>query len=550
MNLVRLNLFLSALVALTSCTKPNPAFCHGHYECTDPAAPYCDLDGTVGGKANACVAARDPDAGASSDAAAPTKQLTVVLEGDGGGSIVSSPAGIDCPGACTASFAEGAQVMLVAAPSDTSLFAGWSGDCSGESTSCLVTLDLDRDATVTFNRIRVIQIAGGGGHTCALLESGAVRCWGMNDVGQLGYGHTDSVGDDELPYEAGDVDLRGAAVRIAAGTKHTCAVMTDGAVRCWGWNDYGQLGYANTNYIGDDELPSDVVPANLGGAAIDVACGALHTCARLDSGAVRCWGYGVFGRLGYGNSDDIGDDESPALAGDVDVGGSTAQLALGNDHTCARLSSGSLRCWGRGTFGRLGYLPLLIVGDDETPASVGDVDVGGSLLQIGVGIDQSCALLEGGGVRCWGRNHVGQLGMGHTDDIGDDELPSSVDQLTLGATAADLVVGAAHACIKTTGGWIRCWGRNQFGQLGQGHTNNVGDDELPDTQLALGFDVPVVQLAAGAWHTCVLVDGGDVRCWGNGASGALGYGSTENIGDDELGSTATVVPVLAPEAED
>lgn len=111
----------------------------------------------------------------------------------------------------------------------------------------------------------------------------------------------------------------------------------------------------------------------LGGTAVQIALGYSHTCALLDTGAVRCWGENAIGQLGYGHTNPIGDNESPASVGDVQLGGKAVEIAAGYQHTCALLDTGALRCWGEGTFGALGYGDTNAIGDAETPASAGDV---------------------------------------------------------------------------------------------------------------------------------------------------------------------------------
>ncbi len=176
----------------------------------------------------------------------------------------------------------------------------------------------------------VIQIATGQSHTCALLTNGAVRCWGYNRDGYLGYGHTKTIGDDESPASAGDVDAGGAVIQIAVGQGHACALLTSGAVRCWGGrmgnHGWGELGYGHTNAIGDDESPASAGDVNVGETVTQLAAGEFLTCALLVSGAVRCWGGNPDGELGYGHTNAIGDDESPASAGNVDVGGNVIKL--------------------------------------------------------------------------------------------------------------------------------------------------------------------------------------------------------------------------------
>lgn len=123
-------------------------------------------------------------------------------------------------------------------------------------------------------------------------------------------------------------------------------------------------------------------------------------CALLESGNVRCWGFGLFGALGYGNTNNVGDDETPASVGNVNVGSPAAQIATGGN-TCARLTNGNVRCWGRADWG-LGYMNQETIGDNETPASVGDVNIGETVAQIAVGGNHACALLTSGALRCWG----------------------------------------------------------------------------------------------------------------------------------------------------
>jgi alpha-tubulin suppressor-like RCC1 family protein len=258
-----------------------------------------------------------------------------------------------------------------------------------------------------------------------LLETGAARCWGMGASGQLGYGNAWNIGDNEMPSSAGNISVGGTVVQIAAGGAHTCALLDRGAVRCWGWGAWGQLGYGGMESIGDDELPSSAGDVPVGGTVAQIAAGELHTCALLATGSVRCWGYAEYGRLGYGNTRPIGDDELPSSAGNVPVGGTVVQIAAGDFHTCALLDTGAVRCWGRGEAGRLGRGDTEGIGDDEPPSDAGDVSVGGRVVQIAAGGDHTCALLASGSVRCWGLGTDGQLGYRDTENIGDDELPSS-----------------------------------------------------------------------------------------------------------------------------
>jgi cysteine-rich repeat protein len=384
----------------------------------------------------------------------------------------------------------------------------------------------------------VIQIAAGNFHTCVLLDTGAVRCWGRGNSGRLGYGNTNTIGDNESPASAGNVNVGGHVIQIVAGGLHTCALLDTGAVRCWGYGADGRLGYGNTNNIGDNEGPATVGNVNVGGTVIQIAAGEDHTCALLDIGAVRCWGWGYYGQLGYGNMNNIGDNETPASAGNVNVGSTVIQITAGDDHTCALLDTGTVRCWGHGADGRLGYGNTSNIGDNEAPTTAGNVNIGGYIIQIAAGDDHTCALLNTGAARCWGLGDTGQLGYGNTNDIGDNEAPATAGNVIVGGTIVKIAAGAFHTCALLNTGAVRCWGYGFGGQLGYGNTNDIGDNETPASAGNVNVGGNVIQLAAGNDHTCSLLDTGMVRCWGVGDNGQLGYGNTNNIGDNETPTTA------------
>ncbi|HWN68387.1 MAG TPA: chromosome condensation regulator, partial [Haliangium sp.] len=159
--------------------------------------------------------------------------------------------------------------------------------------------------------------AAGEKHTCALREDGRVRCWGTNDSGELGQGHREDIGDNELPSSLPDVELGSRAMQIAAQDDHTCALLEDGAVRCWGQNRSGELGQGHTQSIGDDELPASVDVVDVGGRVVEIAAGRYHTCALLEEGTLRCWGSNWAGQLGYGHTRLIGDNELPVSVSPV-----------------------------------------------------------------------------------------------------------------------------------------------------------------------------------------------------------------------------------------
>jgi alpha-tubulin suppressor-like RCC1 family protein len=283
-------------------------------------------------------------------------------------------------------------------------------------------------------------ITAGNAHTCAVLDDGSVRCWGLGTSGRLGYGNTATIGDDETPASVAPVYLGAGrtAKAITAGDAHTCALLDDGSVRCWGLGTSGRLGYGNTVTVGDDETPGSVVPVFLGAGrtARAISAGDSHTCAVLDDATLRCWGDGADGRLGYGNTATIGDDEFPGSRPPVGLGAgrSAVSVSAGGSHTCAVLDNATLRCWGDGANGRLGYGNTASIGDDEQPQTVGGVDLGAGrgARAVSAGLAHSCATLDDGSVRCWGNGAFGRLGYGNTTSIGDDETPGAAGAVPLG----------------------------------------------------------------------------------------------------------------------
>ncbi len=404
-----------------------------------------------------------------------------------------------------------------------------------------------------------------GERTCAVGTSDqgkVVRCFGRGDLGGLGTGTTEHVGDDEPASDGTDLAPPGTFEGWpAAGptARHGCATTAGGELRCWGANDRGQLGYGHTQTIGDDETVLDAGPVDVGGAVGLVALGGAHTCAVVDGNApgVRCWGANDRGQLGLGHTDDIGDDETPASAGPVDLGDVPVLIAAGHAHTCAVFQDGSVRCWGANDRGQLGLGHTSDVGDDETPAQVAAVPlpvpvdfVNTEFNGLAVGRAHTCVVGQDQKVYCWGANGRGQLGYGHTEDVGDDETLDTLAPVELGGIALAVGAGADFTCASVlvqdaneTG--LRCWGANDRGQLGLGHTNDVGDDETP----AQAGPVPILGgppavIRGGRTHVCILSDY-FALCWGGNGYGQLGYGDTLDRGGTP-GTTPDQLPFPQP----
>jgi alpha-tubulin suppressor-like RCC1 family protein len=234
-----------------------------------------------------------------------------------------------------------------------------------------------------------VAIAVGGEHTCALLDDSTVRCWGENSSGQLGRGNPDDQGDaagEIAALTAIDLGTGRTALAIAAGVTHTCARLDNSTVKCWGDNDFGQLGLGNTASRGDDagEM-GDLLPAidlGTGRTVLAITAGQDGSCAGLDNFTVKCWGYNLYGQLGLGNTANRGDginemgDNLPAIALGTDR--TVAAISSGLFHNCALLDDGTGRCWGYNIFGQLGQGDIGNRGD-------GGGEMGNNLLQINVG---------------------------------------------------------------------------------------------------------------------------------------------------------------------
>ncbi len=404
----------------------------------------------------------------------------------------------------------------------------------------------------------VQQLSLGGGHACVLWSTGRISCWGTNTHGQLGYGHTEAIGDDEPIAPLAEITLGGTAQSMSSDAEFNCALMSTNAVRCWGSNVYdggcdatminGQLGYPGEVCIGDDELPSTPGNVQIGGPALRLGTGSYHTCAQMSAEGIRCWGRGMEGQLGYGETRNIVRPDTAGLVPVTLAGESVRTIVAGVDHTCILLESGQVRCWGGAQFGQLGYGNTEPIGDDE-PAQAVDVALGGVATQLVAGAYHNCALLETGALRCWGRGIDGRLGLGtltlptDTANIGDDELPTAVPPVDVGGQVLAMAAGFSHTCVLLMGGSVRCWGKGDHGQLGHHATSSIGDDETPATVPTVDIGASITQIATGSAHTCALASAGQVFCWGFNGRGQLGYGHTEDVGINQHPREAGAVPL-------
>lgn len=404
---------------------------------------------------------------------------------------------------------------------------------------------------------RAIRAFAGGDRSCVRLENGETKCWGGNAGGQLGledaFDRGDKAGDmgDPLPAIALGSGLQ--AAELAPGGSHTCALLGDGQVKCWGANAAGQLGLGDTRerggHPGDMGDPLDgldfgtlfMTPSpGYARIAVQLAAGAAHSCARFNDGGVKCWGRNTHGELGLGDTANRGDslagigDALPAL--DLGGAGVVAGLSAGSGHTCALLEQGTIRCWGDNAFGQLGLGDTLNRGDQpgEMGTALPAVEPGtiGPIAAILAGGSHSCAYSRTGAMQCWGANGSGQLGVGDTEprgdapgEMGDQSLPVDLGE---SHQVVEAKAGDKHTCARLEDATVKCWGENSDGRLGLEDTDNRGDqpgemgNRLPAVRLGQGR--AAVELAVGGEHACVRLDDGTVKCWGNNGAGRLGLG--------------------------
>jgi len=299
------------------------------------------------------------------------------------------------------------------------------------------------------------KISAGNVHTCALLSSGAVKCWGYNRYGQLGDGSTV---DSNVPVDVVEISN---AISISAGLRHhACAVLSSGAAKCWGDNDDGQLGDGSNNYRKFPVYVSGLINA------ISISAGWEHTCAVLSSGAAKCWGKNQCGQLG---NMDYNRSFEP-----VDVVGINDAISIdtGLFHTCALLSSGAVKCWGDNSHSQLGDGSTIY--ESNVPVDVVGIS---DAISISVGGYHSCAVLSSGAVKCWGDNGYGQLGDGSNTD---SNVPVDVVGIS---DAISISAGWEHTCAVLSSGAVKCWGDNGYGQLGDGSNT---DSAVPVDVVGIG----------------------------------------------------------------
>lgn len=414
-------------------------------------------------------------------------------------------------------------------------------------------------------------------HVCAILKRhpytnmGPVKCWGSDGSGQLGLPNTDwdtdSRGDqanemgDQLPF----VDLGSGrlAKAVVVGQWHTCAILDNNEVKCWGANWWGQLGLGDTQSRGAglNDMGANLPSVNFGSGryALRLTAGVGHTCALLDNNEVKCWGYNARGQLGRGNTTN---QLSPGTALNLGTTATVIDIQAGVNHTCALFtttSGNAFKCWGDNSAGQLGLGDTSSRGDEPGElAAMALIPLNGDLLAAGGW--NTCVGKRGpsgvGWVKCAGYNSEGQLGLGDSNNRGEHpgetwgnlpavNLPSlEIQQLALGGSA---VCAVGKDTSNGSGGHLRCWGFGEYGSLGLGDYSgwdNIGDDPsemqfLPEVPLGLNNTIGANAVLTRGQITCAVVRAtAQIKCWGSDDTGQLGLegGTAEAslLGGDQM----------------
>jgi alpha-tubulin suppressor-like RCC1 family protein len=302
------------------------------------------------------------------------------------------------------------------------------------------------EPTLAIGTVNPVVLRTGNEHTCSFVGDGRIQCWGTNYTGQLGDG---TIGGFAMTPQF--VHNISGALKLITGGFHTCAILADSTVQCWGRNQDGQIG--NGDATTDVALP---VPVGGLGPVVDLVGGGYHNCARKADNSVHCWGRNARGQVGDGTVN------SPITEPHLVSGLTTATaLSLGGYHSCALLADATVQCWGESDFGQIGTPGMPF---SSVPVTV---DALSNVLSLGSGFRHTCARLADSTVRCWGQNDWGQLGDGTTT--------RSATPITVPGITGSLQVGGGwgHTCVLMPDTSVRCWGDNTYGQLGNGTSGST-----------------------------------------------------------------------------
>jgi len=409
-----------------------------------------------------------------------------------------------------------------------------------------------------------LDIVTGGDHNC-VFEPGqtGMVCWGENNYGQLGYGDTNNRGDTagEMGANLTIVNLGPDFVVNATslGRYHSCATSQEKEVKCWGYGEDYQLGYATNDNLGDgaSEMGDNLTYVVFRDIFIPlkVAAGGWHSCVLSTNSLLVCFGRNWYGQCGADSADEqiVG---PPANMTVVDLGSNFTPIDISAFyiHMCALSQQQTVKCFGYNGDGQLGYGDTVDRG--TTPQSMGDalpeIDLGQNFTPKAVvaGYSHTCALSTIKTVKCFGDNGYGQCGQAlGTTKIGDaanemgDNLP--IINFPAGFVPMQMALGYKHTCILSESAQVLCFGQNQYGELGLGHTLSTSAMGFNMTPVEFGAGFVPRKITAGNWHTCAISTVNTVKCFGYNVDGELGLEHTNNVGDgpNEMGDDLPSVEI-------
>ena len=332
---------------------------------------------------------------------------------------------------------------------------------------------------------------------CTIVDDGTVKCWGNLQSYRSGNG---VYGYEYSPVPTNGFGNNRTATSISSGEDHTCVILNDGNISCWGKNDDGRLGTDTESHSGIPIQTSGLVDSNKSAVAISV--GDTHSCAIIDDGKVVCWGRG--GGTGGGR---------PMFG----QGRTAIAISTGGFNSCAILDNGEVKCWGYGDRGQLGNGNSGWSYGENYPVQTTQFPGGRTAVAISSGRQHSCAILDNGSVACWGDAREGRLGNGEVHDHLSN--PTLTSDFGMGRTAVSISAGYRHTCVVLSDGEVSCWGLGSQGRLGNGDTEQK---DVPTQTVSLNG--MAVGVATGSFTSCALLSNGTVYCWGSGSGGLLGNG--------------------------
>jgi alpha-tubulin suppressor-like RCC1 family protein/endonuclease/exonuclease/phosphatase family metal-dependent hydrolase len=340
-----------------------------------------------------------------------------------------------------------------------------------------------------------VSLSAGGQTTCLTRSDGTARCWGRNDYGQVGDGTTTQ---RDVP-----TGVRGTGwSSISTSGASTCGVKSNGTLWCWGLNNYGQVGIGR----GAPVHRPHQVGTSRNWATVSTAW--THSCATKTSGTLWCWGQNLWGQLGLGSVNRL--HGTPRRVGTAT---NWRSVSTGGWHSCALTNAGQAFCWGHNTFGELGD------GTTRSRSVPVRVDSNVTWLQLSAAWAQTCGITRTGQMLCWGFNRQGQLGDG---TLTNRAHPTAV---TGGQTWTQVTTGDGSTCATADDGRLWCWGDDRYGQLG-----DAGSDAPDPTPTQVAALPGPVQLTSAGWlHACAIPVGDSFTCWGNDETGQLGDDGVQTV---------------------